>query len=269
MVSTFPYQVLQAKSPIRVITFIPMMLRKRGLCLLFLLFLGGSALAIQEEGDVVSRATLLQEIPPNPDHPVPRKVIAAQEEEIGSQSAPKKILAVHYRAKPTAPYGMNDDRIVIALEQNGEYRILKVYDSDAAVIDGKLYSEDDLDQDFISIRGLRLLHIRDHVSGSGGITMHDVYTISSEGKLSTIPFDESRSKFLKAGEELRNGQYLFTNGEFRYEAGIYKGDDPECCPSNGAYRAIYKLDGDFKRSPEGVFTPYFKFVVAKEWRSEQ
>jgi hypothetical protein len=247
--------------------FILMMLRKRRLCLLFLLFLVGSAFAMQEEGDVVSKATLLQEVPPNGDHLLPRKVIAAQEEEISSQPAAKEILAVHYRAKPTAQYGMNDDRIVIALEQNGAYRILKVYESDAAVIDGKLCSEDDFDQDFISIRGLRFLHIRDHVSGSGGITMHDVHTISSEGKLSTIPFDESRSKLLKAGEELRNGRYLFASGEFRYEAGIYIDSDPECCPSNGAYHAIYKLEGDFKQSPDGVFTPYFKFVVAKEWRS--
>jgi len=224
---------------------------------------------MQEQGDVVSRAALLQEVPPNTDHPIARKVIATQEDEISSQPAAKKIMTVHYRAKPTAQYSMNDDRIVIALEQNGEYRILKVYESDAAVIDGKLYSEDDFDQEFISIRGLRFLHIRDHLSGSGGITMHDVYTIASDGKLSTIPFDESRSKLLKAGEELRNGQYLFANGEFSFEAGIYIDSDPECCPSNGAYHAIYKLEGNFKHSPEGAFTPDFKFAVAKEWRSEK
>ena len=236
--------------------------------LLLLFFpLATSAFAMQDEGDIVSRAALLQQIPPNTDHPVARNVIAAQEEEISSQPAAKKILVVHYRAQPTAQYSMNDDRIVIALEQNGAYRILKVYESDAAVIDGKLYSEDDFDQDFISVRAQRFLHIRDHVSGSGGITMHDVYTISSDGKLSTIPFAENRSKLLKAGEELRNGQYLFVNGEFRYEAGIYVGSDPECCPSDGSFHATYELQGDFKQAPTGVFTPDFKFVVTKESRS--
>lgn len=225
---------------------------------------------MQEEGDVVSKAALLQEVPPNADHPVARTVIATEADELSSEPSPKKILAIHYRATPTAPYSMNDDRVVIALEQNGEYRILKVYESDAAVVDGKLYSEDDYDQDFISIRGLRFLHIRDHLSGSGGITQHDVYTISSDGKLSTIPFDQSKSKLLKTGEELRNGQYLFANGEFRFEAGLYKGDDPECCPSSGAYHAIYKLDGDFKQDAKTqAFVPNFKFAVAKEWRSEK
>ena len=240
---------------------------QRFVFLLLFLSLGSAALAIPDEGDVVSKAALLEEIPPNADHPVTRKVIAAQEEEISTQPAPKKILAVHYRAKPTAQYSMNDDRIVIALEQNGEYKILKVYESDAAIVDGKLYSEDDFDEDFISIRGLRFLYIRDHVSGSGGITMHDVYTIASDGKLATIAFDQSPSELLKPGEDLRNGQYLFANGEFRFEAGIYQGGDPECCPSDGVFHAIYKLEGDFKQSPEGIFASNFKFVVAKEWRS--
>ena len=27
--------------------------------------------------------------------------------------------------------------------------------------------------------------------------------------------------------------------------------------------------GDFKQSPEGIFASNFKFVVAKEWRSEK
>jgi len=118
---------------------------------------------------------------------------------------------------------------------------------------------------------VRFLYLRNIVSGSGGIVMHQVYSISSDGRLIEVPFDEpasDRSKpppLLAAGEELRNAGYLFKDGVFSYEAGIYKPEDAECCPSDGTYHAVYRLVGSFE--PKGNdFVPDFKFVVAREWR---
>lgn len=226
--------------------------------------------AAQDEGDVVSRSELVRELPASADHPVPRIVMAAQEQEISCRPEPKRVLAVHYRAKPTAKFSMNDDQVVIALEKEGQYKILKAFESEAAIVEGLLYSDNDFDQDFITIGDLHFLYVRDNISGSGGIVMHDVYTMSSDDQLSSIPFENvSKSKLLKASEELRNGRYMFKNQHFSFEAGVYKPQDPECCPSNGAYHALFKLEGDFKPVPQTkTFRPDFKFVVAKEWRDE-
>src|SRR5579859_7787051 len=78
-----------------------------------------SAFPMQEEGDVVPREALVQAIPPSAEHPVAREVVEAEEQEIDSRPEPKKILAIHYRAKPTAPYSLNDDRVVVALCEPG------------------------------------------------------------------------------------------------------------------------------------------------------
>jgi hypothetical protein len=139
------------------------------------------------------------------------------------------------------------------------------------MVNGELYSENDFEQDFISIDGFRFLYVRNRVSGSGGITEHDVYTISSDNNISTIPFaDVSKSTVLKAGEQLRNGQFEFDGSGFRYTAGIYKPEDPECCPSNGSYHAEFNLHGTFKENPAShTFSPDFQFVVAKEWRATE
>ena len=54
----------------------------------------------------------------------------------------------------------------------------------------------------ITIEGMHFLYIRTRVSGSGGIVEHDVHTISSDRKLSIVPFqDVTKSTLLKEGEE--------------------------------------------------------------------
>jgi hypothetical protein len=222
-----------------------------------------------DEGQVVSRDVMMRALPAEEDHPFPRAVINAREEQISCQPNNKTLLSVHYRATPTTKSGMNDDAIVIAAPENNKYQILKILDSDAGIVNGELYSENDFEQDFISINGLRFLYVRNRISGSGGITEHAVYTISSDNIVSTIPFaDVSKSNVLNAPEELRNGQLEFYGSGFRYSAGIYKPKDPECCPSDGFYHAEFRLRGNFKENPVNHnFTPDFQFVVAREWRS--
>jgi hypothetical protein len=190
----------------------------------------GSQSPAPDEGQVVTRDELLRALPAEEDHPFPRTVIKAQEAPISCKPNNKAILSVHYRATPTTKSGMNDDAIIISVAEKDKYQVLKILDSDAGMVNGKLYSENDFEQDFISIDGFRFLYVRNRVSGSGGITEHDVYTISSDNNISPIPFaDVSKSTVLKAGEQLRNGQFEFDGSGFRYTAGIYKPEDPECC----------------------------------------
>ena len=238
-------------------------------CLLLPALVLPAAPAAQEEGDIVSRSQLVKDIPADAEHPVRRKVMQAQEEEVSCQPAPKKILAVHYRAQPTAEFSMNDDRIVIAAEQGDQEKILKVLESEADVINNKLYSGDDFEQDFITIRGMRFLYVRQRISGSAGAVMHDAYSLSSDDKIFAIPFEDlKKSKLLNAGEELRNGSYRFENEGFTFEAGIYQPHDPECCPSNGSYHARFVLAGECRQNPATqVVEPGFRFVIQKEWRS--
>jgi hypothetical protein len=139
----------------------------------------GSQTSSLDEGQFVSRDELMRAWPAEEGHPFPRVVIKAQEEQINSQPNNKTIFSVHYRATPATKSGMNDDAIVIAVTEKDKYQIVKMLDSEASVVKGELYSDNDFEQDFISLDGFRFLYVRNRVSGSGGITEHDVYTIST------------------------------------------------------------------------------------------
>ncbi len=227
--------------------------------------------AAQDERGIVSRSELAHDIPADSNHPAPRKLIELQEEEISCQPRPKKILAVHYRAQPTSKYSLNDDRIVIAVEHGDRQKILKVFESDAGMVNNQWDSQTEFEQSFILIGDVRFLYIRERFAGSGGAVLHDVYSISSDDHLFMIPFQEvSKPKLLKPGEELRNGVSRFENDGFILEAGIYAPQDPECCPSKGIYHARFILAGEFKHvAGADVFKPEFKFIVAKEWLSRE
>lgn len=221
-----------------------------------------------DEGDLIAKSELPPEIPPDKEHPLARKLIAAEEGEISCEPNPQKVLVAHYRAEPTAQFSMKDDRILIAVKQGDKFEILKVLQSETGVVDGRLVSDDDFEEEFISIEGMHFLYIRTRVSGSGGILDHDVYTISSGQKLSTIPFqDVSKSTLLKQGEELRNGGYRFAKGTFTFESGIYKPEDGECCPSLGDIDAVFRLEGKFNQDGHTqAFEPDFRFVVVNQTR---
>lgn len=79
-----------------------------------------------EEGDFVSESELARELPADKDHPLTRKLIAAEEGEISCEPTPQKILVAHYRAEPTAQFSMRDDRILIAVKRDDGFEILKV-----------------------------------------------------------------------------------------------------------------------------------------------
>jgi hypothetical protein len=222
-----------------------------------------------EEGDFVTESDLAHELPADEDHPLTRKLIAAVKGEISCEPTPQKILVVHYRAEPTAQFSMKDDRILIAVRRDDGFEILKVLQSDTVVVNGTLSSEDEFEEEFVTIEGTHFLYIRTRVSGSGGMVEHDVYTISSDQKLSIVPFqDMTKSTLLKEGEELRNGGYRFAKGTFTFQSGIYKTKDAECCPSRGDFDAEFRLEGKFNQDAHGhAFEPDFRFVVAKQWRS--
>ena len=221
-----------------------------------------------EEGDLIAKSELPRELPSDKDHPSARKLIAADEGEISCEPVPQKILVAHYRAEPAAQFSMKDDRILIAVKQGDKFEILKVLQSETAVVEGKLSSEDDFEEEFITIGGMHFLYIRTNVSGSGGIVEHDVYTISSDQKLSIVPFqDVAKSTLMKQGEELRNGGYRFAKGVFTFESGVYKPEDGECCPSLGFYDAEFRLEGKFHQDPHShAFVPDFRFAVANQSR---
>jgi hypothetical protein len=84
----------------------------------------------QNKGDVVSRSELLREIPSDQLHPIARKLLAVHEADIACEPAPQTILVAHFRAEPTAPLSMNDDRVIIAIKQKENFRILEVLESD-------------------------------------------------------------------------------------------------------------------------------------------
>jgi hypothetical protein len=222
-----------------------------------------------EVGDFVAKSELPRELPADKDHPLARKLIAAEEGEISCEPTPQKILVARYRAEPTEQFSMRDDRILIAVKRDHGFEILKVLQSETVVVEGSLSSDNDFEEEFITIEGMHFLYIRTRVSGSGGIVEHDVYTISSNQKLSTVPFqDMTKSSVLKEGEALRNGGYRFYSGIFTFESGIYKREDGECCPSMGHFDAEFRLEGRFSQDVHThAFEPDFRFVVAKQWRS--
>ena len=251
-------------------TYFPVKCRAmRIYCLAFVLI--ATAAFAQQEGDLVSKDALVHALPADKDHPAPREVIDTHEEELTAQSSSKSILVVHYRAGKASWESQADDRLVLALKQGDQFKILKVFESDTVVMDGKLISENDFDEEAIVMDARHFIDIRTSFSGSGAGVTDDVYAISSKDVLSTMAFEDvSKSKLLKPGDELRNGGYFFQDGTFIFEAGIYLDKDGECCPSQGTYHAKFKLAGSFKEdSGKQEFDPDFKFVIDKEWRDEK
>jgi hypothetical protein len=224
-----------------------------------------------EEGDFVAKSELPREIPPDKDHPIARKLISTEEGEISCEPMPQRILVAHYRAEPTAQFSMKDDRILVAVKQADKFEILKVLQSETVIVEGRLSSDDDFEEKFITIEGMHFLYVRTRVSGSGGIVDHDVYSISSDQKLSIVPFEDVRkSTLLKKGEELRNGDYRFAEGTFTFESRIYKPEDAECCPSLGEFDAEFRLEGKFNQDTHShAFEPDFRFVVANHKEKHQ
>ena len=149
-----------------------------------------------------------------------------------------------------------------------EYKVLQELQSDAGIVNGHLDSQTDFGFDFIAVDNFRFLYVRQRFAGTAGAVMDFVYTVSSNGVLSDIPFEEVRtSKLLKPGEELRGGVAHFQDGHFELGMAIYR-NDPECCPSGGTLNVLYRLEGGFDQLGTNAFRPKFKFVVAKEWRSK-
>lgn len=220
-----------------------------------------------ERGQVVSKDQLIAALAPEQDHPLPRVVIKVDEGDLSSASGATHVLVVHYRATPTSKYSFNDDVVAIAFRNGEKYKIAEVLQSDAGLVNGELHSENDYDEEFVSINDLRFLYVRNRISGSGGIVEHNVYTILDADNLVTVPFADLRKpNLLNAGEELRNGYYKFNGGSFDFEAGIYRPQDPECCPANGVYHAQLKLEGTLRQN-RGSPSDNFKFAVVKEWRT--
>lgn len=231
-----------------------------------LMLLASTAFAV-EEGDLVPRVELVKDLAIDQNHPSVRRVVAVEEGEISCQPRSQKLLVVHYRSDQTSRSGMKDDRLAIAVKQGDEFRVLKILESDTAVIDQGLYSGTDFDEEFILTGGIRFLHISTHYAGAGGLIMDEVYAISSDGQLSTVHFEEG-SKLLRPEDQLRNGVRVFRDGVFSFESGIYRDRDGECCPSQGTLHQDFKLVGDFEEDrAKHVFRPAFKFVMDKESRS--
>lgn len=226
--------------------------------------------SVVERGQVVSKDQLIAPLAPEQDHPLSRVVIKVDEDGLSYASGLKDVLVVHYRATPASRYSFNDDVVAIAFRDGENYRIAEVLQSDAGVVDGELDSQNEYEEEFISINNLRFLYVRNRFSGTGGIVEHNVYTISGAGTLVTIPFaDLQKPKLLNPGEELRNGYYKFNGESFDFEAGIYRAQDPECCPTDGAYHAQLKLQSGFQQNTDTHNSaPGFKFVVVKEWRTK-
>src|ERR1035438_5845036 len=96
---------------------------------------------------------------------------------------------------------------------------------ETVILDGTLYSDLDFEEEeFVTFGGMHFFYIRTALAGSGHGASDDVYTISSNDKvsISIIPFEDvGKSKLLKAGEELRNGDYQVDGNVFTFESAVY------------------------------------------------
>ena len=218
-----------------------------------------------EEGALVSKADLLAPAPADEDHILPRGVIANEEGELSSRPKNTRILVVHYRA--ATKLGQSDDRIVLATRENGNFRVLRVLNSDATAVNGELSSLDDFDVRFISLRRFRFLYIRE---SQGKVVDDLVYTAVEGGPLIEIPHPDWKPTLLRNDEQLRNKNCNLGSDGFQCEAGIYLPKNSECCPSNRTYHSELTIKGGFRFDEEKrTFTPEFQFVLAKEWRTNE
>ncbi len=175
-----------------------------------------------EEGDFVSESELARELLADKDHPLARKLIAAEEGEISCEPTPQKIFVAHYRAEPTAQFSLRDDRILIAVKRDDGFGIYALQ-SETVVSDGSVSSENDFEEEFITIEGMHFLYIpHQSVRLGGNRRKRCLYGIQQPDTLDCSASDVTKSTVLKEGEELRNGGYRLDKGTFSFESGVYK-----------------------------------------------
>ncbi|MGA2645371.1 MAG: hypothetical protein ABSF15_11705 [Candidatus Sulfotelmatobacter sp.] len=99
---------------------------------------------------------------------------------------------------------------------------------ETVILDGTLYSDLDFEEEqFVTIGGMHFFYIRTALAGSG-------YACIRRCLLE----DVGKSKLLKAGEELRNGDYQVDGKVFTRIRGL-QSEDGEWCPFRWSFpRAV-------------------------------
>jgi hypothetical protein len=112
------------------------------------------------------------------------------------------------------------------------------------------------------------LRIQEVTYGTAYSNIEHVYHISKDCRLDSIQFDEASkqySKKLDKDEVILKGEYrTFKDNEITFSFGIWKKDDPNCCPSKGYIKGKYKLT----RTGKGEKASYKMTVSEQRWTSD-
>ena len=218
------------------------------------------------EAPTVTRATLVAPIPPDSEHPFPRRPWLVVDDTI----AERPITVVVYRGGDSLPgsRGYTSDRAVIAAPSGDAYQVLHTIDSDG-------YWETEggprgpywngtsfIDTAYVfRYGGHRFLRVAEGFYGTGAAVLEHVFTLDSAGRVAGVPVmdaNERLAPLTQAGEYLAGGRFtVVADDSLEYQVWVYARGDPNCCPSAGTIRARYRIVGDgragFRVEPDSVW----------------
>lgn len=233
--------------------------------------LGAASLAAQAQDDRrVPRAALIAPLPPDSEHPFPRRPWLVLDDTIAGQT----IAVVVHRGGDSLPgsAGYTADRAVIAVQRGDAYQVLHVIESDGyweteAAPRGPYWNGASfIDTAYVFHFGGRgFLRIAEGFYGTGAAVLEHVFTLDSAGRLAAVPVMDSTERFaplLRAGEYLAGGRFTaIADDRIEYQIWVYDRGDANCCPSAGTIRAHYRIVGDthsLRVEPDSVWREAIK-----------
>ena len=121
---------------------------------------------------------------------------------------------------------------------------------------------------FFKFDNSNFLRVQEVTYGTAYSNIEHLYHISKDCRLDSIQFDEASkqySKKLDKDEIILKGEYrTFKDNEITFSFGIWKKEDPNCCPSKGYIKGKYKLIKTDKEEK----VKYKMTVSEQSWTSE-
>lgn len=205
------------------------------------------------EAPTVTRATLVAPLPPDSEHPFPRRTWLAFDDTIEG----RPITVVVFRGGDSLPgsRGYTSDRAVIAERRGDAYQVLHAINSDGyweteGGPRGPYWNGTSFIDTAYAFRygGHRFLRVAEGFYGTGAAVLEQVFTLDSAGRLVGVPVLDSNERLApltRAGEYLAGGRFtVIADDSIAYQIWVYARGDPNCCPSAGTIRARYRIVGD-------------------------
>jgi len=156
---------------------------------------------------------------------------------------------------------------ILTVVKNDSLRAINIYsntsdDLKTLLTDETSYFENPV---FFKFDNSNFLRIQEVTYGTAYSNIEHIYHVTNDCGLDSIQFDEAYRQYSKKSDKeevILKGEYrTFRDNEITFSFGIWKKNDPNCCPSKGYIKGKYKLT----RTDKGEKAKYKMTVSEQRW----